>query len=61
MYRVQLKQDYRICLLQILYNRSKVISVQRYSDNAMLYFALLHNALSQQKKLLFLNVIALGT
>jgi hypothetical protein len=52
MYRVQSKQDYRICLFQILSNRSKVISFQRYSDNAMLYFALLHNALSQQNKVI---------
>jgi hypothetical protein len=29
---------------------SKVISVQRYSDNATLHFALSHNALSQQNK-----------
>ncbi len=32
--------------------RSKVISIQRYSDNATLHFALSHNALSQQSKVI---------
>ncbi len=31
---------------------SKVIGAQHYSDNATLHFALLHNALSQHRKVI---------
>jgi hypothetical protein len=42
---------------------SKVIGTQRYSENATLHFALSHNALSQQNKIIVAKHygIALGT